>query len=311
MAPDLNSVPPSPRPRPAPSTSSPAAPPSVSNSPAASRRVSQVMGPPPIPFSSPSSTATATATSPGMGDHSSVGLGPGPLRHPRPMTPAELHLELEKEQEAVVNRLTRELSLLRQQTASVASTTSSTSTGLNDAIDPLHSSPYLSGSIHPTSSRRHRSSSNLSAYVPAAPGPRTGSVASIAPSRESGLPPSRPSADYPRVSRSRDPSVTSVRQPGTASPSRSSSFPLPGDPPHSTTATARYEEAAYHRAELESIKRENELLRRRVRELEQTLKTYREAPPTGGSNHSTDSAPVPGPSNLINPMRDASIGGTR
>lgn len=201
--------------------------------------------------------------------------------------------------------MTRELSLLRQQTASVASTTSSTSTGLNDAIDPLHSSPY---SIHPTSSRRHRSSSNLSAYVPAASGPRTSSVASIAPSRESGLPSSRPSADYPRVSRSRDPSVTSARQPGTASPSRSS-FPLPGDPPHSTTGTARYEEAAYHRAELESIKRENELLRRRVRELEQTLKTYREAPPT--SNQPTDSATAPGPLNLVNPMRDASIGGTR
>jgi len=36
------------------------------------------------------------------------------------MTPAEMHLELEKEQEAVVNRLTRELSALRAHSASVA-----------------------------------------------------------------------------------------------------------------------------------------------------------------------------------------------
>lgn len=112
MAPDLNSVPPSPR----PAASSPYA-----TSRTTSRRASQQMGPPPLPPSSPSynilpsnQNAVNQATSPlasptmplamamGTGDNTGVGTGPGPLRHPRPMTAADLHLELEKEQEAVV-----------------------------------------------------------------------------------------------------------------------------------------------------------------------------------------------------------------
>ncbi|KAF2745195.1 hypothetical protein M011DRAFT_469899 [Sporormia fimetaria CBS 119925] len=85
-------------------------------------------------------------------------MGGGPTRLPRPLTAAELHLELEKEQEAVVNRLTRELSALRAHSASVASTaSSSTSAALLDTSADTHS-----GSTHPTSSRRHRSSSAVS-----------------------------------------------------------------------------------------------------------------------------------------------------
>jgi hypothetical protein len=112
MAPDLNSVPPSPRP--------------VASSPhitsrTASRRASQQMPPPSLPPSSPSynilpsnqsaiNHASPPLVSPtipltmaiGTGDNTGVGTGPGPLRHPRPMTAADLHLELEREQEAVV-----------------------------------------------------------------------------------------------------------------------------------------------------------------------------------------------------------------
>lgn len=107
MAPDLNSVPASPRP--APRTTS--------------RRTSQQMAPPAIPPTSPSlnilpsnqnavnhtSLASPTAppapatASPTPGDNTGVGAGPGPLRHPRPLTAADLHLQLEKEQEAVVS----------------------------------------------------------------------------------------------------------------------------------------------------------------------------------------------------------------
>ena len=43
----------------------------------------------------------------------------------------------------------------------------------------------------------------------------------------------------------------------------------------SSVATARYEEAAYHRSELEVAKRENEALRKRIRELERTLSSRR------------------------------------
>lgn len=43
----------------------------------------------------------------------------------------------------------------------------------------------------------------------------------------------------------------------------------------SASSTTRYEEAARHRAELEVVKRENESLRRRVRELEKILRERR------------------------------------
>lgn len=39
----------------------------------------------------------------------------------------------------------------------------------------------------------------------------------------------------------------------------------------SAIATARYEEATQHKAELDAVKRENELLRARVKELEKSL----------------------------------------
>jgi hypothetical protein len=215
--------------------------------------------------------------------------------------------------------LTRELSLLRQQTASVASTTSSTSTGLNETIDhtPAH---YLSGSSHPTPSRRHRSSSSLSqrSITTAATigsgttaGAITTSVSGVAPSRDSTTTSSRPSMDMTRETVSRQNSLSSSRPSGTSSPSISSSLQHGDHFPHltlqrqsinshspllqssstvpptsaaehhrspsisSTAATARYEEAAYHRAELEAVKRENEALRRRIRELERSLQGRR------------------------------------
>jgi len=95
-----------------------------------------------------------------------------PVRHPRPLTAAELHLEVEKEQEAIVNRLTRELSLLRAHSASVASTASSSTTAPGstsfalDPHDPLaaqSSLPLPVDPSHPGGARPHRSGSNASA----------------------------------------------------------------------------------------------------------------------------------------------------
>ena len=46
----------------------------------------------------------------------------------------------------------------------------------------------------------------------------------------------------------------------------------PRSPSFSTAiAAARYEEAAFHRAELDAVKRENEVLRQRIRELERRI----------------------------------------
>lgn len=45
----------------------------------------------------------------------------------------------------------------------------------------------------------------------------------------------------------------------------------------SVQTTGRYEETAYHRNELEAVKRENDALKRRIRELERTLRVRRQS----------------------------------
>lgn len=180
------------------------------------------------------------------------------MRHPRPMTAAEMHLELEKEQEAVVNRLTRELSALRAHSASVASTTSSiASNALLDVTDPAgsaaHSGAPLQGATHPTSSRRHRSSSSVS--------------------RSGGL----PAHSLPQSHRQ---SVSS--QQGGVEMRRSSSI----------VSTPRYEEVALQRAELEEVKRENEVLKQRIRELERAIRGGEEVRGRSGAPATEGSAPA-------------------
>lgn len=145
------------------------------------------MGPPsvPAPGAAPTHSQAQPHRSPVISTSEQAGM---PLRHPRPLTAAELYLECEKEQEAVVrepgrleladkasmlidvqvNRLTRELSALRAQSASVASNASQSSNSTTASLLPVDISDpnpthQLIGATHPTPSRRHRSSSSLSA----------------------------------------------------------------------------------------------------------------------------------------------------
>lgn len=189
--------------------------------------------------------------------------------------------------------MTRELSLLRQQTASVTSTASSTS-NFNEP-DGARASPTLSSSTRSQSARRNRSNSSLSSHASATQGPQTGSVTGIAPSRETSHP-SR--ADHSRTVRSREPSLTSRRPSigslSTFSHSNSSVYPHRNSVSQSHLAyspgasLSRFEEATHHRLELEQTKRENEQLRKRVRELEQTLKKQKEAVPSPSSEAGID-----------------------
>jgi hypothetical protein len=216
-----------------------------------------------------------------------------------------------------VNRLTRELSLLRQQTASVASTTSSTSELVSDYSN-----------VVPTSARRHRSSSNLSSRSTRSINATTAnvtSVSAVAPARETSVASSsRPSMDNARPDLNRQDSATGRRS-VTSSPALSSSHIAYGAPfgqaqsyqtqPHryssssqsgtqvaaidshahhtrspsfsAAVAAARYEEAAFHRSELESVKRENEALRQRIRELERSLGSRSAAGENAGRSRTT------------------------
>lgn len=225
-----------------------------------------------------------------------------------------------------MNRLTRELSALRQQSASVASTSSSTSNGPNDLTD-FNASHMHFGSSHPTPSRKHRSSSNLSSRSVNNPSGIASTSVSLNDSAVSGVPQARDATaagsllSHARESLSRHNSVASSRRSEAPSPSLSASMPhgdqfqwtLPYRPsisqqshalnPHlpqpatnhanirsPTQATSivstRYEEAARHRSELDSVKRENETLKRRIRELERGLSRRRQSS-TGRGNGET------------------------
>jgi len=234
-----------------------------------------------------------------------------------------------------VNRLTRELSTLRAQTASVASTASSsdlftTSQTASEYPYVPPSSSYGGASIIPTSARRHRSSSNLStrsarsAREAQARDASTTSISGVAAPRDSdrshqasarqsldiqrdrpetsrqnsynlGLsttgsmsnvyrstsnatspfgPPPGYGYQYPHgssisASHSRDPSQQGMGAAIGIGQERSPSF-------SSATAAARYEDAAVQRQELESVKKENEALKQRIRDLERQLTTNTE-----------------------------------
>ncbi|KZF22858.1 hypothetical protein L228DRAFT_247260 [Xylona heveae TC161] len=234
-----------------------------------------------------------------------------PTRHPKPLTPGELCLQMEQEQEAVVNRLTRELSSLRARSGSIASATSVSSTltgpvttaagpGVDNTLEHNHNP------IH----SHHRSPSSISIRSTTAP---TTAVPAAAVDGVSGTVGGNTSLSRQNSTASSRLSVPPSPLPNTVSPNSLHHNPFdhhnhhhthhqPGPPtaytqprhaslpqPHiqhspslSHAATmqlrsysislARYEEAASHRLELEAAKHENMLLLRRIRELEQQLK---------------------------------------
>ena len=217
-----------------------------------------------------------------------------------------------------MNRLSRELTHLRQQTASVASTTSSTS--LRNP-SPDHSQQPLP---FRTRSPSARSSQSISASQP---GNVAGSPSAVIPLRDIDARSStRGSLDHHRGSFSREqPStLTSPLSPSSAQQNSSDDFPhlrrnsrshrssisflpqistipqleplnfpahLPsGLSPSSTSpALSRFEEVAHYRGELEVARRENEMLRERVRELEATIRGHRRQPDRVPSTTTTTS----------------------
>lgn len=194
--------------------------------------------------------------------------GPGPIRHPRALTPAELHIQLEKEQEAVVNRLTRELQLLRAaNNASVVSNTSSTSG--NTPLD--HPTPSDSGlmsggfSIPSSTSRRHnRTSSSTSARSIRSNAATAGSTGlTSAAQRALGT---SPSWDHVASTNYFHGSNRSTSSQGQTQDQLS---------PGLMSGTTRYEETIHNRDLLDAALQENETLKQRIRELERLLRERR------------------------------------
>ncbi|CEI60524.1 unnamed protein product [Fusarium venenatum] len=320
--PDLNSVPPSPLPL------------------AASRRQSATMATPPGPVSpslnilpsnqstvnhsrSPSFSSPVLTASQPPSQELGVGTGPGPIRHPRPLTAAELHLELEKEQEAVVNRLSRELSLLRAaQNASVVSNTSSTSAA-NSSHDVAEQSLLSGAGFSIPTARHHRTSSTTSqgiasqqlssSYEARIHAPRPSHATPLSRQDSTASRRSLTNSPGPQHSSSLDPSnyFQQQRLPPTSIPP-SSVGATPGSlseqlSPGLMPATMRYEETAFYRNELETAKKENDVLKRKIRELERQVRQRRASDtsrPRSDSVSTTTSVSV-------TPAGGASIAGPR
>ena len=222
-----------------------------------------------------------------IAQHSSRSLNPKPFQAPTHPSHSSTTLIPSLQ----VNRLTRELSALRAHSASVASTASSNASGapglLLDATDPSAAhTGALMGPTHPTTSRRHRSSSSVSRGSVSASynGPTTFTT---------GIPLSAASAgiahQHQHQHQHQHHRYSASSQPAGA--------PQAGDAPagqsrtNSVVSTPRYEEVAHYRQELEEAKRENELLRRRIRELERVIRGRRpsssETGPRGRRSEST------------------------
>ncbi|KAL6890697.1 hypothetical protein GGI43DRAFT_387500 [Trichoderma evansii] len=329
--PDLNSVPPSPHVlasgthsrRQSANLPTPSSPPSTQSSvnilPSNQAAVNQQ-----VPSQALPSPGFPPPQSPmGPPSDAAVGPGPGPLRHPRPLTASELHMQLEKEQEAVVNRLTRELSLLRAaHNASVVSNTSSTSNATS-SHDPIVESSLLSGSGFsiPTSRRHHRTSSSTSQTFPSFVSSydaraRPSHPASL--SRQNSSASRRSQTGSPAPPSSIDPSnyFHQQRIPAAANNSimMSSVVATPGSSvlgdqmsPGLMPATLRYEETAFYRQELDNAKKENEALKRRIRELERVVRERRSS---DASRNRSDSASTTASASVA-PGGGVSIAGPR
>ncbi|KAI9151622.1 hypothetical protein HJFPF1_08829 [Paramyrothecium foliicola] len=327
--PDLNSVPASPHalatPRRRSSTQMPPPPvpasPSLNILPSNQNAVTQGSSSSSAAVPSPQATASQPVQpQPPQGD-AAVGPGPGPLRHPRPLTATELHMQLEKEQEAVVNRLTRELSLLRAaHNASVVSNTSSTS-GATSTHEPIADSSLLTGAGFsiPTTRRHHRTSSSASQN----PGHQLASSyeARGHTSRSQPAPLSRQDSTASRRSQTGSPAPPSSFDPSSyfqqqrippSSVQPSSVGATPGSAveqmsPGLMPATQRYEETAFYRNELEVAKKENEALKRRIRELERLVRDRRASDASRARSESVSTTA----SASIVPTMGSSIAGPR
>ncbi|KAM0252737.1 hypothetical protein ACHAP5_001032 [Fusarium lateritium] len=330
--PDLNSVPPSPHPLASrrQSTNQMATPPAPtspslnilpSNQNTVNHSDSPSLPSPVLNASQPPSHVAGIPGEPG------VGPGPGPIRHPRPLTAAELHHELEKEQEAVVNRLTRELSLLRAaQNASVVSNTSSTSAANSSHEVPEQSLLSGSGFSIPTA-RHHRTSSTTSqgignqqlssSYEARIHAPRPSQAIPLSRQDSAASRRSLTSSPGPQHS-SLDPSSYFQHQripPPTSIPP-SSVGATPGSlseqlSPGMMPATMRYEETVFYKNELETAKRENDGLKRKIRELERQVRQRRASdagrPRSGSASTTTSVSVTPAGGVSIAGPREASL----
>ncbi|KAK8066510.1 hypothetical protein PG997_013257 [Apiospora hydei] len=252
---------------------------------------------PPLPASSSNPAALPMAMppppAPATARQDPAETGPGPIRHPRPLTAAELHQQLEQEQELLVNRLTRDLTILRaQQNSSVVSNTSSTSASASIDQPPDLSQPRRRRRVgHGPAVRRALDGRRRRSALEAARNPNRSSAMSMsrqnsttshrsASRNHSPNPFSRHDSDYVGSLTSASGGYFPRRQISTHG--SVAATPRSELSPGLMPATLRYEETAHYRQELETAKRENENLKRRIKELEKVVRERRASDASAG-----------------------------
>lgn len=222
--------------------------------------------------------------------------------------------------------MTRELSILQTaHNASMASNASSGSQTAPGSHEPQHESSLLSGAGFsiPTARRHNRTSSSASqnyvtqlgtshdgrTHVPRPPAPTSMSRQNSATSRRS-------QTNSPAPPSSLDPSSYFAQQriPPSSSVPVGSNVPLSSAStldqasPGLMPATSRYEETAFYRNELEVAKKENDALKKRIRDLEKMVQEKRQASRNRSGSQSTTastSLPATGASSIAGPRDSA------
>ncbi|KAF3309353.1 hypothetical protein TWF173_011199 [Orbilia oligospora] len=221
---------------------------------------------PAAPTSHPTSTSTTSAAVPiptstsnphprsvplaRTSSASSSVSGGIPTRH-RPANVAELHQELEREQEGVVNRLLGQITRVAQNVAATHPGTNPDD--IAAAAVPLSASPQLAAPIHSGPPGHHHHPPSVT-DMPSSFSPAIGRSRSPAPSGHHGYGVGMESSVWPQTAN--DPFLMGGR-----------------------------DEVAFYKAETDMLLRENEMLKRRIKELEDKA--------SGGAEGSTSSANVP------------------
>ncbi|KAF3176532.1 hypothetical protein TWF225_005085 [Orbilia oligospora] len=253
---------------------------------------------PAAPTSHPTSTSTTSAAVPiptstsnphprsvplaRTSSASSSVSGGIPTRH-RPANVAELHQELEREQEGVVNRLLGQITRVAQNVAATHPGTNPDD--IAAAAVPLSASPQLAAPIHSGPPGHHHHPPSVT-DMPSSFSPAIGRSRSPAPSGHHGY----GGGYHHNTSHSRHNSLStrSRNSSRTSSPlllpvgMESSVWPQTANDPF---LMGGRDEVAFYKAETDMLLRENEMLKRRIKELEDKA--------SGKTEGSTSSANVP------------------
>ncbi|KAF3918653.1 hypothetical protein AA313_de0205124 [Arthrobotrys entomopaga] len=249
--------------------------------PSSSRTASAAV---PIPTSATSSQQSRPSNMARTPSASSSVSGSVPTRQHRPVNVAELHQELEREQEAVVNRLLGQITRVAQNVASTHP--GSNPDDIAAAAVPLSASPQLPAPI----SSHHTHPPSVT-DMPSSFSPAIGR--SRSPASGAGGHPSYGYHHGTSHSRHNSLSTRSRTSSRTSSPlllpvgMESSVWPATANDPF---LMGGRDEVAFYKAETDMLLRENEMLKRRIKELED--KADKKVDGASSSSNSASGAPV-------------------